>query len=98
MKDECLICGAPLIYLEKDNAMECAVCHKKESSKTVCEKGHYVCDECHTAGIDAVIGLCLAETSKNPIHIMRKLFDLPLVPYAWSGASYYGGGVPPYRL
>ena len=35
MKDECLICGAPLKYLEKDEQMECAVCHKNENSKTV---------------------------------------------------------------
>lgn len=25
MKDECLICGAPLKYLEKDELMECAI-------------------------------------------------------------------------
>ncbi|MBQ8497941.1 MAG: family 1 glycosylhydrolase [Clostridia bacterium] len=28
MKDECLICGAPLKYLENDGQMKCAVCHK----------------------------------------------------------------------
>lgn len=33
MKDECLICGAPLKYLEKDEQMECAVCHKKKIAK-----------------------------------------------------------------
>ena len=44
MKDECLICGAPLTYLENDTEMECALCHKKENSKTACEKGHYVCN------------------------------------------------------
>jgi len=35
MKDECLICGAPLKYSDNDELMECAVCHKKENSKTV---------------------------------------------------------------
>ncbi len=77
MIDECLICGAPLRYLDKDEQMECAICHTKESSKTVCEKGHYVCNECHTSGIDALIGVCLAEDSKNPIEIIRKLMALP---------------------
>ncbi len=77
MKDECLICGAPLIYLEKDVEMECAVCHKKESSKTVCEKGHYVCNECHSNGIDSLMGVCLAVDSKNPAEIIRKLMALP---------------------
>ena len=34
MKEECIICKAPLIYLEKDEMMECVLCHKKELSKT----------------------------------------------------------------
>ncbi len=36
MNDECLICGYPLEYLETDEPMECAICHKKENSKTRC--------------------------------------------------------------
>lgn len=51
MHDECLICGAKLQYLENDIEMECALCHKKENSKTACEKGHYVCNQCHTGGM-----------------------------------------------
>ena len=77
MKDECLICKAPLEYLNEDVMMECAVCHKKEMSKTRCVKGHYVCNECHTQGMDSIFGVCLAETSKNPIGILRKLRALP---------------------
>ena len=76
MKDECLICGAPLTYLENDIEMECALCHKKENSKTVCEKGHYICNDCHTRGMDSIIGFCLTETSKNPIEIIQKLMAL----------------------
>ncbi len=77
MKDECLICKAPLEYLNEDVLMECAICHKKEMSKTRCVKGHYVCNECHTQGMDSIFGVCLAETSKNPIGILRKLMALP---------------------
>ena len=77
MKDECLICGAPLKYLKNDREMECVLCHKKEQSKTACEKGHYVCNDCHTRGMDAIVGGCLAETSKNPVEIMGKLMNLP---------------------
>ena len=73
MKEECLICEAPLEYLETDEIMECVVCHKKEKSKTRCVKGHYVCNDCHTAGIDALIGLCLKEGSDNPVAIMDSM-------------------------
>ncbi len=77
MKDECLICGAPLIYFETEQPMECAFCHKKESSKTACRQGHYVCNECHSKGIDRIVLLCLSETTKNPIEIMKKMMALP---------------------
>lgn len=77
MKDECLICGEKLIYLEEDEMMECEICHKRELSKTKCENGHYVCNECHTAGLDMIIGLCLNETSKDPIEIIEKMMAMP---------------------
>jgi len=77
MKDECLICGAPLEYLEEDVMMQCAVCRKKELSKTRCVKGHYVCSECHTKGMDGIIGACLAETGRDPIEIMEKMMSMP---------------------
>jgi len=77
MNEECLICKAPLEYLETDEMMECAICHKKELSKTRCINGHYVCSECHTKGMDAIISLCLNEPSKNPVEIMEKLMAEP---------------------
>lgn len=77
MKEECLICGAPLEYLQKDELMECVLCHKTENSKTRCVKGHYVCNDCHTSGMDSIIGLCLEEKSKNPVEIIEKLMSQP---------------------
>ena len=76
MKEECLICKAPLEYLETGVLMECAICHKTENSKTRCVNGHYVCDECHTKGADAIISICLEEKSKNPIDIFEKLMSM----------------------
>ncbi len=77
MSEECLICKAPLEYLEEQVPMECGICHKKENSRTRCVHGHYVCDECHTKGLDAVVGLCMGETSKDPIAIIEKMMDMP---------------------
>ena len=48
MKEECLICKAPLEYLEADVPMECEICQIIENSKTRCLNGHYVCNDCHT--------------------------------------------------
>lgn len=77
MKEECILCGAPLQYLEADEAMECALCHKKEMSKTQCIQGHYVCGECHMQGLDTLVGLCLKEGSKDPVEILERLMDQP---------------------
>lgn len=77
MSEECLICGVPLTYLDRDEPMECTVCHKKEDSKTRCVNGHYVCSVCHTQGMDVVIGLCLRETSKDPIAILERMMAQP---------------------
>ena len=77
MKDECLICKAPLEYLTQDEVMECAICHKKELSKTRCVSGHFVCSECHTQGMDSTFGLCLSETSKDPLVILEKMMSMP---------------------
>lgn len=77
MKEECLICQAPLEYLETGILMECEFCHRQEMSKTRCVNGHYICDECHTRGLDSVIGYCLKETSRNPIEILERMMDMP---------------------
>ena len=75
--EECLICKAPLEYLNEDVEMECVICHKKELSKTRCINGHYVCNECHIKGIDSIFGICLTATSKNPIEIIQEMMKLP---------------------
>lgn len=77
MKAECLICKAPLEYLETNVEMECFICHKKEMSKTRCVNGHYVCSECHMSGMDSIIAMCLQEESKNPIEIIEKMMSMP---------------------
>lgn len=75
--EECLICGEPLEYLAQDTLMECALCHKQEQSKTRCVKGHYICNDCHTAGMDSIIVFCQRESSKDPVYILEQLMSMP---------------------
>jgi len=77
MNEECLICKAPLEYLDTDEEMECELCHKRQSSKTRCINGHFVCDECHTSGMDEIISICFGSKSANPIEIMEEMMSMP---------------------
>ena len=77
MTEECLICKAPLVYLDREKTMECAICHKIEPSNTKCTEGHYVCNECHTKGLDTIIEVCMNTRSKDPIRIFEELVALP---------------------
>ena len=77
MNDECLICGAALRYLESDERMTCAICGKTELSRAHCVNGHYVCNDCHTQGLDSIIALCLSHTSRDPVAIVRDMMAMP---------------------
>lgn len=77
MKEECLLCHAPLEYLETEVLMECELCHKHQMSNSRCVNGHYICDECHTKGLDSVLQYCMSETSRNPIAILDRMMDMP---------------------
>lgn len=57
--------------------MECAICRRKELSKTRCVHGHYVCSDCHTQGMDSIFGLCMGESSGNPLKILEKMMSMP---------------------
>lgn len=77
MKEECLICKALLVYLDREKQMECVICHKIELSNTQCGEGHYVCNDCHTKGVDTIIDVCLNTDSADPIDIFEQLVALP---------------------
>lgn len=66
MADECLICGAPLQYLETEQVMTCSICLKNYRSRTRCEQGHFVCDECHMAGLSSILDVCPGAAPPTP--------------------------------
>lgn len=74
----CLLCGAPLVYAAEAAERTCAVCGEKRLSNCACEKGHYVCDRCHAAGLDAgFIPPLLQSREKDPQKLLEDVFALP---------------------
>lgn len=77
MADECLICGAPLVYLDRPIKMVCALCGEEQMSRVRCEEGHFVCDDCHRAGVVPAISSCAEMTSADPIAVFEQLVSTP---------------------
>ena len=97
--EECLICKAPLEYLVEDQVMECAICHKKESSKTGAS----------TAIMFAMTAIPRAWTPSSASHVPGGDFRRPrrypppddgpvLLPYARARAPCDGGSGAAHRL
>lgn len=75
--NECLICGAHLEYLDQAIEMECSICHRPFQSNVRCTSGHYVCDECHTRGIDRIVNICMQSSTRNPYEILEQMMSMP---------------------
>ena len=76
----CLICGEALNYLREGTIMKCSLCNKLYKSKARCEKGHFVCDKCHSLkGTQVIKELASSSRSKNPIEIMNSIMENPYI-------------------
>ena len=75
----CIICGKPIIYLKQEQYMECALCHKTKLANACCTDGHFVCDECHAAGSDAVLGFLMKSREVDPVKLFLQVCALPQV-------------------
>jgi len=80
-KDNCGICGEPLIYGTVEVPMQCVFCDEKHHTLIYCPQGHYVCDSCHGAeALDTLRRVIESSTSTDPISIMELVMSHPSVP------------------
>jgi hypothetical protein len=78
--EACLVCGAPLCYLDHGVEMECRRCHRRFISNASCENGHFICDACHgELGIQAIRDLCQTATEADPVRLAQRMMALPAV-------------------
>lgn len=86
---DCMVCGAPLVYLRADREETCAFCGANGNANATCEEGHFVCDICHAAGALAVIGhLCATTDKTDMIALMQMIRRHPSVPM--HGPEHHG--------
>jgi hypothetical protein len=80
-KDNCGVCGKPLIYGTEEVKRKCAFCGKESGTLIYCPEGHYVCDSCHRrAAIDVLRDVLSTTTLTDPAAILEKVMAHPSVP------------------
>lgn len=78
---DCMVCGAPLVYLEKEEEKRCSYCHQLLGANAVCEAGHFVCDECHAKDALKVIEhLCATTSETDMIALLQQIRNHPCIP------------------
>jgi len=70
----CLVCGAPLEYLDLPEEQTCSQCDRETSGDARCTSGHFVCDLCHNKDPLAVIRtICASSTETDMVQLMNKI-------------------------
>lgn len=76
----CLVCGSALVYSERAAPRRCEYCGETHETTAACERGHFVCDACHSAGANELISrACAATESKAPLSLAIALMRDPRV-------------------
>jgi hypothetical protein len=80
-KENCGICGKPLVYGTKEVLKRCDFCGQEFPALIYCPEGHYVCDACHSRGaLDILRDVLNSTKSVDPIEILEKVMAHPSVP------------------
>lgn len=81
LKDNCGLCGKPLVYGTGEVSRQCAYCGEEYPALIFCPEGHYVCDSCHGAeALDTLRQVLASSTSGDPMGIMELVMSHPSVP------------------
>jgi hypothetical protein len=80
-KDNCGVCGQPLLYQTEAREMKCVFCGLEKRTNIYCPNGHYVCDECHERETLEILEKVIDSSfSKSPLHLFELVICHPSVP------------------
>jgi SAM-dependent methyltransferase len=78
---DCMVCGRPLVYLDRDRDLACHYCGQTRLANATCEAGHFVCDACHSENAFGLIQhLLIQSTETDMIALLRRIRSDPAVP------------------
>jgi hypothetical protein len=76
----CVICGADLIYTLSQEPLSCAICGAEFEADARCQKGHYVCNTCHSGSAnDWIANYCEHSPETDPVKLAITLMHSPTV-------------------
>ncbi len=79
--DKCEVCGKELVYAthQRDyKDLTCKFCGIEFNTNIYCEKGHFICDICHSKGpIELIEKICEETTIKDPFELADLIMKHP---------------------
>ena len=77
----CMYCGKPLVYQSMEEERTCTFCGTVCLSNSVCENGHFICDDCHREnGLDIIRQVCLNTDETDMIRLFERIRKHPSIP------------------
>ena len=87
-KAGCMVCGNPLVYEREPKDRHCEFCGMVFSSNSSCEKGHFVCDQCHAQdAVEVIRHICLQTAETDMVRLFERIRSHPSV--ALHGPEYH---------
>mgnify|MGYP006280625527 CR=1 FL=1 len=78
---DCMVCGAPIEYLERERPQACHYCGERKAANAVCAEGHFVCDACHSEDALKVIRrLLLGSKERDMVALLKRVRRHVAVP------------------
>jgi MoaA/NifB/PqqE/SkfB family radical SAM enzyme/SAM-dependent methyltransferase len=78
---DCLVCAAPLVYVEVEEELHCHFCGEVKRANARCEQGHFVCDQCHIGDHLAFIkSFCARSRETDPVALFFAMRRSHLFP------------------
>ncbi len=73
---DCMVCGAPLQYLQTAVRAECAECGRIFRTRSRCQEGHFVCDQCHGGDYMRFLRSFMAQCEgTDPVEVFLQMRD-----------------------
>lgn len=77
----CMVCQSPLVYGSMPHVQTCYYCGAQTHSSVACQKGHYVCDACHSKEALVVIEhLCETSCESDMLKLFKHIRSHPSIP------------------